>query len=389
MAPIRRSGAAWLVLAAVILGSACTQGEIGAVKPNGDFVSDDDDLHGGDAGVGGGPGSPDATPAPLVYSGKYELTSIVDLAGANVFGDTISGTLVQLSQFHEHPAATILNLLALYNVPYYTQVWTVLPGFIKDAISGWLDDLIVKQVFGNVPAIDKAAQIVDDIASVSRNVELVTDMTLKPPGLGNVMRGEHIMVGLGFKLWTWHANIAIPQDFGQIAQLEVKATMTPKDFPDGHGATLAISKQNFAIPYGRMIMDALAEAVFKPAGATDLGSYLNKIFDCHAIAHALGDMCILGACVSDLVSDDSMENVCKSGLSTLGFVVETAVRSLKFDLVDLTNGKCEMHDKGYADTKGDGKMDAITDGNWDLVVHLNGVSKTVPAPFDGKRIGDN
>src|SRR5262249_42229788 len=161
----------------------------------------------GDAGPGGGGNhNADAGPPPLVYSGKYELTSIVDLAGAGVFGDTISGTLVQLSQFHEHPAATILNLLALYQVPYYTHVWNVLPGFIKDALTGWLDNLIVQQVFSNVPAIDKAAQIVDDIASVSRNVELVTDMTLGKPGLGNVMKGEHIMVGLGFKLWTWHAD---------------------------------------------------------------------------------------------------------------------------------------------------------------------------------------
>src|SRR6185295_10724655 len=111
----RSSSPIALALVAVLALGACTSGEIGAIQdPTGDGGSlnpGDDDLH---------PGRDGGTSAqkPLVYSGRYELTSIVDLAGAGIFGETISGTLVQLSLFHEHPAATILNLMALYEVPY-------------------------------------------------------------------------------------------------------------------------------------------------------------------------------------------------------------------------------------------------------------------------------
>ncbi len=374
-------------LCALFLGTACTAGDLAELEPNGEFVEDDDDLHPGDNEDPNGDTTEEGK--PLIYSGKYELVSLVDLAGAGIFGEYISTTLVELSMFHEQPAGTILRLMALNNVPYYTQVWMVLPGFIKDPIAGWLDDLIVDHVFGNVKAIDEAVQIVDDIASVSRNVELRTVMTLRPPGAAvGQMRGEHIMTGLGFKLWSWNAEVPLPREFGQLAQLEVRAGLTPREFGTEKGADLSISKQHFAIPYGKMLMEALKQAVFMPAGATDLGSYLNKIFNCTSIGNSLGDMCILGACVDDLVSSEDMANVCRGGLSTLGFVVETAVRSLKFDLVDLNDGKCQMRDIGYADMVGDGKMDAITEGEWNMTIKVGGKSKIVKSPFDGKRIGD-
>ena len=388
MRPRRRSfDLIVLGLCAVMAAGACNSGELAQLKPNGDFVPDDDDLNPSNEDPGG---DTTTTGKPLVYSGRYELTSLVDLAGSGIFGEVISGTLVELSQFHEKPAGTILRLLALYEVPYYTQVWMVIPGFLRDAIAGWLDDLIVAQVFANVAAIDKAFQIVDDIASVSRNVEFHTVMVLKPPSgaATNTLKGSHLMQGLGFKLWTWHADLAIPSDFAQIAGLEVRAGLEPMEFGTEKGAKVNFSKQNFAIPYGRMLMDALKEAVFKPAGATDLGGYLNKLINCPSVAHSLGNMCILGACVKDVISESSMSNVCSTGLSTIGFIVETAVRSLKFDLVNLNNGICEFHDIGYADTTGDGKMDAVTDGEWDMSIKVSGKTKIVKAPFDGKRIGD-
>jgi hypothetical protein len=386
MRAVRRSSDLIAIgLAAVLLG-ACTSGELAALQPNGDFVDTGGGGSGGTEDPGGdvGPGG-----VPLIYSGKYELTSIVDLAGSGIFGGTISGTLVELSMFHEHPAGTILRLLALYETPYYTQIWNLIPGFIKDPIVNELDDLLVEHLYGAVPAIDKAFQIVDDIASVSRNVELKTIMTLQPPdGVDELLRGDHVMTGLGFKLWEWNAEIPIPTGFSQITQLEVRATLESMEMVDDKGARVTFSKQNFSIPYGKMLMEALKKAVFEPAGATNLGGYLNKIFNCNAVGSSLGNLCILGGCVKDLVSVSDLQGVCKTGLTVLGTVVETAVKNLKFDLVDLNNGVCEFHDKGYGDTTGDGKMNAITEGEWDMAIKVSGQTKTVKAPFDGRRIGD-
>jgi hypothetical protein len=213
-------------------------------------------------------------------------------------------------------------------------------------------------------------------------------MTLQGPNTAWQMRGDHVMSGLGFKLWTWHATIPIPTDFSQITQLQVRAMLTPRDYPDGKGGILDLSRQNFAIPYGRMLMDALKQAVFIPAGAQTLASYLNKVFNCPSIASSLGNVCVLGACFKDLVSISDIDGFCQSGFTILGTVVETAVRSLKFDLVDLQNGECVMYDKGYADTVGDGKMDAISDGQWDMAITVDGRNKLLRSPFEGKRVAD-
>ncbi len=393
MQPVRTPAVPTALLAlALAFGRGCTQGALGSVADPGD--TGDDGLcpsgPGGTTGPGtgtSGPGSPDAGPPPMVYSGRYELTSIVDLAGAGAFGTTISTTLVQLSLFHDHPAATILNLMALYQVPYFSEVWNVLPGFIKDEVSGLLDQLIVDAIFDNIPVVDQAAMLITDIGTASRNVELVTEMTLK--GTGQFLKGDHVMKSLGFSLWGNHASIPLPAAFQQITQLEVKAGVTPILGPlSGPQAKLAISKQNFAIPYGDMIMDAVKRLVFEPDGAETLGAWLNVLINCKAIGSDLGNICVLGACVKDLVSIDSMSGFCSSGLSIVGLVVEGEVRGLKIELAELNNGACEMYDKGYDDAKGDGKMSALSNGTWDMLIHVGGVAHTVKSPFDGKRVAD-
>src|SRR5262249_54203595 len=168
----------------------------------------------------------------------------------------------------------------------------------------------------NIPVIDQAAQFIADIGEASRNVELVTDLVLTGPVNGGVqMRGSHTMMSLGFSLFGLHATIPVPSAFQQITQLEVRGALGPAVArAGGPAAHLTLSRQNFAIPYGDMIMDAFKEIVFEPAGTEDLGGWLNHIIDCGSIAHDLGNICILGACVSDLVSISTMDKFCTGGL---------------------------------------------------------------------------
>jgi hypothetical protein len=383
---------AFLALA-LTAGSGCTNGDLGSVDGKGDTGDDGLAPGGGTTQPGGTPGggitasSPDAGPPALVYSGKYEITSIVDLAGAGAFGTVISDTLVELSNFHDHPAKTILDLMALYQVPYFSEVWNVLPGFIKDDVTNLLDQLIVDALFDNIPVVDQAAKLITDIGEAGRNVRLVTDMTLR--GAPPLLKGDHVMKSLGFSLWGLNADIPVPSVFQQITQLEVRASVMKVDGPlSGPQAHVTLSKQNFAIPYGDMIMDAVKQLVFEPDHAEDLAGWLNVIINCKSIGSGLGNLCVLGACVSDLVSVDSLTNFCSSGLSIVGTVVEGEVRGLKIDLADLTNGKCDMYDIGYGDAKGDGKISALSNGNWDMLIHIGGAAHTVKAPFDGKRIAD-
>src|SRR5262249_1327145 len=155
------------------------------------------------------------------------------------------------------------------------------------------------------------------------------------------------MKSLGFTIWGEHASIPLPDTFEQITQLEVRAGVMAVTNGDGSGpqARLTLSPQNFAIPYGELVMDAIKDLVFVPGGAQDLGGWLNVLIDCQSIAMSLGDVCVLGECVSDVVSIADMAGFCKSGLNIVGFVVESEVRSLKIELADLQNGRCSMYDK--------------------------------------------
>jgi hypothetical protein len=373
-----------------LLAGGCATTDLGPVPGSDGHQDDGDDVHPlpDDAGVGN-PDDPEH-PGGLLVAGRYELVSIVDLAGANAFGDTISGTLVQLSMFHDNPAGTVLELMAIYQVPYYTQIWGILPGFIKNALEGWINDILFDTLFEAIPALDQAVQVVDDVASVSRNVQMTTEMTLRGP-FGtklNLLRGEHKMKGLGFTLWSYHAYIPLPGQLSDVISLDVRGELDKDNLPKDSAFRLAFNKQDFNIPYGDMIMDAIAVLVFMPVGAADLGSYLNVLINCPSVASWLGNRCIFGACLKDLVSIEDISGFCHDGLGIVGFVVETAVRSLKLDLIDLENGKCVLYDKGYGDTEGDGKIDAIADGQWETTIRISSTSKKVMAPFEGRRIAD-
>src|SRR5262249_22989704 len=241
--------------------------------------------------------------------------------------------------FHDNPAGTILELMALYDVPIYTQIWNILPGFIKDQLESWIDDYLFAALFDAIPALDEAVQVLDDVASVSRNVQLVTVMNLRGPfgADKNLLRGDHKISGLGFSLWNYHALISLPAAISNIITLDVRAQISTDGVTNGASFKMSFNNQDFAIPYGDMLMDVLKQFVFQPAGATDLASYLNVLINCQSVASWLGNKCILGLCVSDVVSVSDMASFCTGGLNTLGLIVETAVRSLKLDLIDLAH----------------------------------------------------
>jgi hypothetical protein len=328
--------------------------------------------------------------APKVaYSGQYELTSHVDLAGAGAFGDTVSPALVALSEFHENPAGTILDLLALYQIPVYTQVWNALPGFLKDALEGWLNQYLMFTLFDAVPAIDQAVQFVDDLATVTRNVEMITVLTLEPQNVAMGMRGRHELRALAFTFHGDRTVIEIPAVVTEITAAEVRALLripllAGRGQPDG---LFEVAPHSFQVPYGDMLMDAMKHWVFEPKGATNMASWLNVLINCPSVAEWMGNLCI-GGCVKDLVSVTDMTNFCTGGLDLLGWLVETYVRSLKWELVDMRDMKCQMFDRGYDDTTGDFKIDALSECSWDTTITMNGMSRLVPVHFEGRRIGD-
>jgi hypothetical protein len=330
-------------------------------------------------------------PVDVIYSGRYEVTSNVDLAASGVFGETVSGTLIHLSNFHENPAGAILELLALYGVPVYSQVWAFLPGFIKDKVKELLNQYVFQTLFDAVPIIDQIAQTIDDIASTSRNAEMLSEMVLMGGKRGrSAFAVHHELRGIKFRLWDEEAVLPVPDVLSQVTAADSGATLTrltELGGPEGH---MKFDFQHFAIRYGDMIMDAVKRLVFEPAGAVDLPSYLQTLINCPAVGETIGDFCIpvTGPCIKDAVDPADIAQVCTTGLLLLGGMVEQQVRALEFKLIDFSAGTCDMYDIGYDDLLGDRKIDALANGVWDTMVTVGDQTFTIRTDWEGRRIGD-
>jgi hypothetical protein len=119
---------------------------------------------------------------------------------------------------------------------------------------------------------------------------------------------------------------------------------------------------------------------------SSLGELLALVIDCDGVADWIGDRCVFGICVDDFVDTGDLGALCSDGLGLIGFLVEESIRGLRFDLVDLDGGRCEMYDVGYDDASGDFVIDALAGGEWDLSVSTFGQSYVIENSFEGRRI---
>ena len=353
-----------------------------------------------DVGNPGGLVEPSEGPTPVAptsyrFDGPYAVKSHLDLAASGVFGDRVSDALMALSEMHDNPAGAILEVLSWFNIPVYSEVWAALPDFLKDMIDGWLNDALFFPLLDGVPAIDQAFQVGQDIFHLSRDLQLHTELSLKPPHADGTMHSTHVITGIGFELWDIDAVLPIPPELGALteaephAHLELVSSPNPA-MPQG---LLTVDRHTFSIPYGAMILEAAKYYIFEPAGADSLGGYLVNVIDCDAVATNFVDNCAtdwLGSwtCLSSYISHDDAEAWCVDGLYGVAGVVEDALNSLTFDMFALEQGRAKMFDRGADDAYGDGIISELRDGMWKARISMGLEERVIPATFEGVRIGD-
>ncbi len=347
------------------------------------------------------PGAPPAATDPALppadydypdtlYHGGYEVTTELDLAASGMLGDTVGGTLVLLSDFHDDPAGTLIGLLILYDVPIITQIYDLLPGALESELEGWLNDAVFDVIFDGVPALETVVEFIDEVASISRNVDMKTALALEPPGAGGGMEGRHELSSFGFHYRGFTATVPVPDFAADLTAADPHGRLMVVDSPNPAApqALLEIDQHSFGIPYGEMLFSAISDFLYAPMGVTSLGGLLNAWIDCAGIASAVGDHCIWTACVNDFVSESEIASVCTDGLNLIGDLVDDQIRSWRFDLIDFEMGRCEMYDVGYSDANGDFTIDALAGGEWVTHVTMNGSSYTLESPFEGRRIAE-
>jgi hypothetical protein len=330
------------------------------------------------------PPPPAVEPAPVAYDGRYRLVSEIDLAGTQVMGTAVSGMLVELSEFREHPTPVLVTVMRHSKIGYPAMeklwnVWDALPGRVRRITMGAIDKALVL-LFDHIEDFGDVAAVISELGEISRRVQLETELTLAAPVAGELGASSHVLTRVGLKFRRHELWIAIPAAFGRITQVnDVRSGVAMTAGAGGAGgrqATLTLGPQSFRLRYGELVFDALATNVFERVGASDLGGWLNHAIDCAAFERELSS--IPG--VNRLVSRAALRSHCIGTVTSLGTMIEHEVRSWSLDLVDMASGRCEM-------TSHDGaRIDELSNGSWTMTIHVHDQDSLTSAPFRGVRI---
>src|SRR5262249_40175369 len=159
-------------------------------------------------GPDGVPVGPDGKALPTKLDGRYELFSAFDLTTLGLLPDVMNDTLQALSKFRQHPTQTFIDLADAANVPFAALI-NVVPELIRGLVFGYIDDHIFKALYEKVPVTQQITGMLDDLASIITQFELVTTLDV-PPGdaVGN-MQAKHKLTGVAYH-WASNRHVINP-----------------------------------------------------------------------------------------------------------------------------------------------------------------------------------
>lgn len=380
-----------IALAAV----ACGSSDDGSVDP---LASDGTNGTGGNGGSNvtlgpdGLPVGPDGQPLAPKLDGKYELSNYFDLTSAGVFPDVANDTLKALSNFKEHPSQTLVDVLDAAHVPVVPQVINAIPSLIRDQVLGFIDDHLFKSLYQSVPFAKTLTSMLDDLATITTQFELVTNLEL-PPGdqIGN-SQASHTFTGVAYKWNAKRTFIEAPKVLKTLEQQSVAANAVSleKRSPALESARLKIGDHKFDVPIGSFAVLAADELAKDKFGVPNLRAAIGKVVNCEALADDVSKRCIDPIGPGKICVDHKSEikGLCETGLDTLVATLQAQIKRLDLPLLHLKDGEAQMWDAPADQGPLDATIDRLDRGFWTAGVNVGKTEKTILATFVGRRIGD-
>jgi len=354
---------------------------------------------GAPAGPGGGPMQynqdgvpigPDGQPLAPQLHGKYELYNQFDLTTTGILPDVMNDVLKALSEFREKPSATIVALLDAAKVPIVSQVMAVIPGAIKDLVFGYIDDHVFKSLYQAVPVVQQLTGMLDDMASIITQFELVTTLDMPEGDAMGDARSTHSIKGIAY---NWNQTRHVIDAPELVAQLTAQTAMTNAvalEHLSSQQETgrLKIRDHKFSIPVGSFAVYGINMLATDKFGAASVRELVGRVVDCHALAVDVSNRCITAGPAKVCVGHESdIENLCTTGLDIIVAVALGQIKDLDIPLLYLTEGDAQMWD---APAEG-GPLDAIVSridrGFWTAKINAGSYGeKPVIATFTGKRL---
>ena len=104
---------------------------------------------------------------------------------------------------------------------------------------------------------------------------------------------------------------------------------------------------------------------------------LGKAVNCTAIASAVADKCVLGACVGH---ETELRSICNGGLDALVDFTHDKFAALRLEVLHFASGNARL-----VDDDSDGYGDRIVDGVWQAELNIGLGLRHAPATFEGTR----
>jgi hypothetical protein len=336
-------------LAVVLLVSACASPAI-------EGTADPTDPPGWTGTVG--------TPKPRPPDkGPYAVTSTIDLTVEAILPAQAELVVADLREFSTNPAQALIDMATQAGVPALGDLYSLIPGVIKDQLNGWINDALSNIKVGGMPLTAWAGHIADLADAALTQFAVDSQLTLSP------MSATHTLTAIDFNPAGLDVVLPIPGLLGDIL------TQTPT-VTIGDGGALALGDQNFGLNYGEYAWDALNLVVAAEFGG-DIQTELTDAVNCPNLAADVSNQCVLDVCVGH---EQDLEDICSGGIDALVNVVHAKLAAMRFDVLQYATGTATL-----VDDDGDGVADRITNGVWAAKIDLGQGLRHTPATFVGSR----
>ena len=330
--------------------------------------------------------------APKLH-GKYELYNKFDLTSTGILPDVANTTLKALSDFRESPSSTIVQLIDAANLPVVDQLLGVLPGAVKNLVYGWIDETVFKALYDQVPVTKQIAGMLDDLASIVTQFELVTTLDMPEGDAVGDGRSPHRISGVAYNWSEQRHIINAPELLVNLTQQTPKtnAVLLEKLSDDLETGRLKIGDHTFNIPVGSFTVYAADKLVQEKFGSANIREAVGKIVNCEGLAKTVAAKCYdpFGPGKVCVGHEKEIKAVCTTGLDLVVGVLVGQIKALDIPLLKLESGTAEMWDAPAPGQPLDAVVSRIDKGFWTASINAGGPTpKPVIATFTGKRLDD-
>src|SRR5262249_12129720 len=114
--------------------------------------------------------------------------------------------------------------------------------------------------------------------------------------------------------------------------------VTPKANAPIADADLTIDASTVSLPIGELLLDAAGPLIFSQFGATNLSGALQAVVPCDSIGQDVSDG------LDNVISASEVSQLCNGALGLIAGVVESKVKSISFDGIQVHDGKAVLFD---------------------------------------------